>query len=967
VRLTPERWTQIEELFHRAAESDPQHRAAILDHACGEDSDLRAQVEALLCCDQGARSKMQNAVRAEFESVAFSLTGTTVSHYRILHGIGGGGMGLVYSAEDLKLGRHVAVKFLPEESAKDPAALQRFEREARAASALEHPNICPIYEFGDHEGQPFLVMQLLEGQSLREIIASAKSGKAPFGIQELINIGMQISDGLSAAHKQGIIHRDIKPANIFITNRGEAKILDFGLAKLAHTDAEPIPGKEGLPPQASGLFVSRTGLAMGTAAYMSPEQIQGEKLDARTDLFSFGLVLYEMGTGKRAIRGETGPELQHAVLNQTPISPRALNQDIPQKLEKIIQRSIEKQREARYQSASEIRTALQKLKRETESHSLRRWGMGASIALLAVSTFWFAKHQRQSLLHLPDLKLRQLTFNSPEKHVLNGLISPDGKYLLYLDSKGIHIEAIDTGEIRNIPQPDALKGQRIEVGAWSPDGSRFLINARPAVTDRAVLTDKDFTIWDISARDGTAGVLRGSAWAWSFSPDGSLIAFGTNKGKFGPREIWLMDSGGDNARKLLESGDESSIGTVSWSPDGQRVKYLRDQGSEITSLSRDLKGNPPTTFEPPPELKGRDINHGLSLPDGRAILSVTEEGTMGDTCNFWIEEKNTNTGKTMARRLTNWTGFCMDPTSVTADGKKVVYLQYSGHPTVYVADLEGDAIRISNERHFTLNESRDVLADWSLDGKSIIFWSNRNGQMGIYKQQLDKDAPERLVTAQGGLGTCCVTPDGKWFIYVLDTESTASTRSLQLMRVPITGGASEKIFALQNLDGAGCARFPSKLCVIAERSDDRKQAIISSFDPLKGKGSEFTRITLDPKRNDWSLALSPEGKRLAVIRNPESTVQILSLHGELKSEIRIRGWSNLGDMRWTADGKGFFLTSVTPAGGAVLLHLNARGDVQIVRENPGGNYSPGVPSPDGRHLAFVGTADNKNMWMMENF
>ena len=187
------------------------------------------------------------------------------------------------------------------------------------------------------------------------------------------------------------------------------------------------------------------------------------------------------------------------------------------------------------------------------------------------------------------------------------------------------------------------------------------------------------------------------------------------------------------------------------------------------------------------------------------------------------------------------------------------------------------------------------------------------------------------------------------------------------MRVPISGGASQKIFSIKNLNGWGCARFPSDLCVIAERSDDRKQAIITSFDPLEGRGSELMRITLDPKLNDWSLALSPDGAPLAVIRNPASTVQILSLRGELKREIRVRGWSNLGEVKWTADGRGLFVTSVTPVGGAVLLHVNAQGEAQILRENPGGDYSPGVPSPDGRHLAIVGTADNKNIWTMENF
>ena len=242
------------------------------------------------------------------------LIGKKVSHYRVLEILGGGGMGVVCRAEDIKLGRRVALKFLPEESAKNSAALGRFEREARSASALEHPNICPIYEFGEHEGQPFLVMQLLEGQTLREMVSATSPGNRPLSLSKLLDLAIQIAAGLDAAHRLGIIHRDIKPANIFATSDGQAKILDFGLAKLARLvsgaqdDSDRIPRDEGAQraPRDSGPvatpdeFLSLTGVAMGTAGYMSPEQVRGEKLDARTDLFSFGLVLYEMATGKRA-------------------------------------------------------------------------------------------------------------------------------------------------------------------------------------------------------------------------------------------------------------------------------------------------------------------------------------------------------------------------------------------------------------------------------------------------------------------------------------------------------------------------------------------------------------------------------------------------------------------------------------------------------------------------------------------
>lgn len=307
--LDHQRWAQVEELFHRVVECDPSQRAAMLDETCEGDLELRREVEALLSYEASAHDHVQAAVHSQIADFDFPLADEVVSHYRILEGLGGGGMGLVYLAEDIKLGRRVALKFLLEESAKDPAALARFEREARAASALEHPNICPIYEFGEHEGQPFLVMQLLEGKTLRELLEKGRSGVSKpnsptrtrnqaMPLTQVLHIATQIADGLNAAHQKGIIHRDIKPANIFITSEGHAKILDFGLAKLGSavtdgvyvaqdnqsttTDLE-LKSKRSASP-VSDPFLSRTGVAMGTAGYMSPEQARGEKLDPRTDV-----------------------------------------------------------------------------------------------------------------------------------------------------------------------------------------------------------------------------------------------------------------------------------------------------------------------------------------------------------------------------------------------------------------------------------------------------------------------------------------------------------------------------------------------------------------------------------------------------------------------------------------------------------------------------------------------------------
>ena len=343
----------------------------------------------------------EDVAAGRIELEADSLAGTMVSHYRVLEVVGGGGMGVVYRAEDVKLGRAVALKFLPEDVGRDPRALERFEREARAASALDHPNLCSIHEFGEHEGRPFLVMQLLQGQTLRQRLADAPGHALALG--QLVDYGIQIANGLEAAHEKGILHRDIKPANIFVTDKGVVKILDFGLAKLTEATEEDSSGgradsQSGRQPAVGEASeaenLSRPGVVLGTAAYMSPEQARGEKLDARTDLFSFGLVVYEMATGRQAFDGGNAEVLRDAILNRQPTPVLQLKPDLPPRLGAIIGKCLQKKPGLRYQRASDVRSDLERVRLESARPSPVRWIVTAVaaavvlVALVAGGLYW---------------------------------------------------------------------------------------------------------------------------------------------------------------------------------------------------------------------------------------------------------------------------------------------------------------------------------------------------------------------------------------------------------------------------------------------------------------------------------------------------------------------------------------------------------------------------------------------------
>ena len=916
------------------------------------------------------------------------MIGQTISHYRVIEKLGGGGMGVVYKAEDLSLHRFVALKFLPDDLAQDSQALSRFQREAQAASALNHPNICTIYEIGQQDGRPFIAMEFLDGLTLKHYIG----GKA-LEIDRVLMLGIEIADALNAAQTEGIVHRDIKPANIFVTKRGHAKILDFGLAKRT---ARKIPDDAAIDLSTVSLpdeQLTSPGSAIGTIAYMSPEQARGEELDARTDLFSFGAVLYEMATSKPPFSGATSAVIFHAILAVAPVSPISLNSKLPAELERIINKALDKDRNLRYQVASEMRADLQRLKRDSESQSRmvvperlgwpgrvarsmaavfsQYWRLSlVSLLTLAVAllgALWLVNRRRPNAIS--ELKLRQLTANSSENPVNQAVISPDGKYLAFTDAtRRMRVKIIATDETLAIPEPESLKGSSVnwQIGRWFPDGTRFVVNAPPNGVAPSSSTAQGTSVW-IVPLGGVPRKLRDDGEAFSVSPDGSLIAFGAKgmEGLGGDREIWLMDPSGQQARKLYEADGNNAIGGLEWSQDGQRTIYFSADKTRGALISRDLKGGPPRTILPianPDDLI--DFNW---LADGRLLYILRDRESGGQ--NLWALRIDPHTGKPQGDplRLTNWE-YNSWGLSATADGKTITFTRQSWQESVHMADMEANGARIASMRRLTLNEYNNEALTWTPDGKAVILTSDRNGHARLFKQAFDSDTEEPLFVGAGDFNMVgsAISPDGAWVFYIVSPG--------QLMRVPMVGGTAQLVLTIHPHPGLQgwyprCAVSPAKLCVIAEQDQDGQPIIFTAFDALNGRGAELTRFETK-KGGGYNWAVSPDGTCIAVIDDwpkfEESQIHILFLNGHAPREIRVKDWNHLQRLFWAADGKGWF-TSADTGKSWVLLHVDLQGNADRLWETQGPTLAFGLPSPDGRHLAINAYINVNNVWVMKNF